>query len=162
MVAFAKLGGDVVVKPLFGSEGRGIVRLTDAETAFRTFKALRMIQAILYVQRYVQHAGYDVRVMVLDGDVCGTMKRVSDLDFRTNVTQQARAVAYAATDEERQLAVAAANATGTRMAGVDIIRDATGQAMVLEVNAVPGWRALSAITGTDYADLLIQSVEKGP
>ncbi len=37
LAAFAALGGDVVVKPLFGSEGRGMVRVTDVEMAWRTF-----------------------------------------------------------------------------------------------------------------------------
>src|SRR5262249_4668462 len=38
--AFAALGGDVVVKPLFGSEGRGMVRVSDPEMAWRVFRAL--------------------------------------------------------------------------------------------------------------------------
>jgi ribosomal protein S6--L-glutamate ligase len=40
MIAFAELGGDVVLKPLFGAEGRGMCRVTDAETAWRTFRVL--------------------------------------------------------------------------------------------------------------------------
>ena len=47
--AFAALGGDVVVKPLFGSEGRGIVRVTDPELAWRTFRTLERLKAVLYV-----------------------------------------------------------------------------------------------------------------
>ena len=38
--AFEQLGGDVVVKPLFGSEGRGMVRVSDPELAWRTFRTL--------------------------------------------------------------------------------------------------------------------------
>ena len=40
MEAFAELGGDVVVKPIFGSEGRGMVRVSDPELAWRTFRAI--------------------------------------------------------------------------------------------------------------------------
>src|SRR5262245_39499291 len=43
--AFAALGGDVVVKPLFGSEGRGMVRVRDPELAWRTFRAPERVQA---------------------------------------------------------------------------------------------------------------------
>src|SRR5437762_437751 len=46
--AFAALGGDVVVKPLFGSEGRGMVRVADPETAWRVFRTLERVQAVLY------------------------------------------------------------------------------------------------------------------
>jgi ribosomal protein S6--L-glutamate ligase len=38
--AFEALGGDVVIKPLFGSEGRGITRLDDAALAERAFSLL--------------------------------------------------------------------------------------------------------------------------
>ena len=51
--AFEQLGRDVVVKPLFGAEGRGIVRVTDLEIAQRVFRALERISAVLYVQRFV-------------------------------------------------------------------------------------------------------------
>src|SRR5579862_3643947 len=47
--AFATLGGDVVVKPLFGSEGRGMVRVSDLDLAWRTFRTLERTQTILYV-----------------------------------------------------------------------------------------------------------------
>ena len=41
LIAFDALGGDVVIKPLFGSEGRGMIRATDRETAWRVVHALR-------------------------------------------------------------------------------------------------------------------------
>ena len=45
--AFAALGGNVVVKPLFGSEGRGMVRVSDPETAWRVFRTLERTGAVL-------------------------------------------------------------------------------------------------------------------
>ena len=68
---FAALGGDVVVKPLFGSEGRGLVRISDPELAWRTFHALERLNAVLYLQRVVRHPGHDLRVFVLRGSVLG-------------------------------------------------------------------------------------------
>ena len=38
--AFAALGGDVVIKPLFGAEGRGIARLCDEAVAQHAFSLL--------------------------------------------------------------------------------------------------------------------------
>ena len=60
------MGGDVIVKPLFGSEGRGLVRLSDRELAWRTFHALERIGAALYLQQVVHHPGFDLRVFVRD------------------------------------------------------------------------------------------------
>lgn len=160
MSLFTELGGDVVLKPLFGAEGRGIVRLCDPETAFRVFKSLRLTGAVLYLQQFVRHGGFDVRLLVLDGRVIAVMKRVSELDFRTNVSQHADAVRHDATDEEQELAIRSAAITGARIAGVDIIRDPEDRAFVLEVNAVPGWRALCRVSGVDVADAVIRSLEQ--
>ena len=67
LAAFDALGGDVVVKPLFGSEGRGLVRISDKELAWRTFHALERLGPILYLQRFIRHPGHDYRVFVLRG-----------------------------------------------------------------------------------------------
>ncbi len=160
MTAFASLGRDVVLKPLFGAEGRGIVRLVDDETAFRVFKSIRMTGAIIYLQEFVHHEGFDTRLLVLDGEVVASMRRSSELDFRTNVSQQGRAEACHPDTEEIALAKRAAAAVGTRIAGVDILRDKTGRRFVLEVNAVPGWKALQRVTNVDVATLLIKSIEQ--
>src|SRR5262245_43634306 len=64
LTAFHELGGDVVLKPLFGAEGRGITRLTDEAIAQRAFSLLVSLGAVLYLQQYIPHDGYDVRVLV--------------------------------------------------------------------------------------------------
>src|SRR4051812_7158176 len=85
--AFAALGGDVVVKPLFGSEGRGMVRVSDPELAWRTFRTLERTQSVLYLQRFIRHPGWDLRVFVLAGRALTAMRRRSHDDWRTNVAQ---------------------------------------------------------------------------
>ncbi len=74
LTAFEALGGDVVVKPLFGSEGRGLLRISDRELAWRTFHTLERLGAILYLQQFVRHPGHDLRVFVLKGSVLGAMR----------------------------------------------------------------------------------------
>src|SRR4051812_4595721 len=60
LAAFERLGGDVVVKPLFGSEGRGLVRVSNLELARRTFHTLERLGAVIYVQGAIRHPGYDL------------------------------------------------------------------------------------------------------
>ena len=92
LAAFDALGGDVVVKPLFGSEGRGLVRISDKELAWRTFHALERLGAVLYLQRVVRHPGHDLRVFVLRGSVLGVMRRhATPGEWRTNVSLGGRA-----------------------------------------------------------------------
>jgi ribosomal protein S6--L-glutamate ligase len=153
--AFALLGGDVVVKPLFGSEGRGMVRVSDPEMAWRVFRTLERTQSVLYLQQFIHHPGWDLRVFVLGGRVLAAMRRYSNGDWRTNVAQGGRGeVVRLSTDEER-LALRAADSLGAAMAGVDLLPGPDGEWYVLEVNAVPGWRALAPVTGTDVAEAII-------
>jgi ribosomal protein S6--L-glutamate ligase len=154
--AFAQLGGDVVVKPLFGGEGRGIVRVSDPDIAQRVFHTLERIDAVLYLQQYIDHGGSDVRVLVLDGHVLGGMRRHCREGFRTNVSQMGRAEPHAPTERERELALQAAAVTGTVFAGVDILYDREGRSYVIEVNAVPGWRAFAHVNQMDVADVFVR------
>jgi ribosomal protein S6--L-glutamate ligase len=149
--AFVALGGDVVVKPLFGSEGRGMVRVSDPDLAWRTFRTLERTQAVLYLQRFIDHPGWDLRVFVLGGRVLTAMRRHARGGWRTNVAQGGQGEVVKLSAEEEALALAAAAALGAPVAGVDLLPDRRGDWYVLEVNAVPGWRALAPVTGVDVA-----------
>jgi ribosomal protein S6--L-glutamate ligase len=159
MAAFEKLGGDVVVKPLFGSEGRGIVRVSDPDIAHRVFRTLERTGAVLYLQRFVAHPGHDVRILVLDGRLVGAMKRINPNDFRTNVSRDARTEIHQPTDKEVEYAVRSARATGARFSGIDLLSDRDGRVFVIEVNAVPGWRAFQRTTGVSVAERVLESLE---
>ncbi|HTU88769.1 MAG TPA: RimK family alpha-L-glutamate ligase [Gemmataceae bacterium] len=153
--AFETLGGDVVVKPLFGSEGRGMVRISDPEMAWRTFRTLERTQSVLYLQQFIRHPGWDLRVFVLGGRVLTAMRRYSNGDWRTNVAQGGHGEVVRLSADEERLALRAAAALGAEMAGVDLLPGPRGEWYILEVNAVPGWRALAPVTSVDVAAAVI-------
>jgi len=157
--AFEQLGRDVVVKPIFGSEGRGMMRITDPELAWRTFRAIERTQAVLYLQRFIRHPGWDLRAFVLNGKVIASVRRVSAGDWRTNVAQGARAELFKLTSSQEELALLASAAVGTIAAGVDLLPGPNGEIYLIEVNAVPGWRALSPATGVDVARAIVNACE---
>lgn len=149
MDALAQLGGDVVVKPLFGAMGAGIVRVADPDVAHRVFRALELERAVYYLQRTIAPSGRrDLRALVVGGEVVAAMERVAD-SWRANIAQGARPRAVALGTVERGLALAAAGAVGAEVAGVDLLALADGGAVVLEVNGIPGWRALQSVTADD-------------
>jgi RimK family alpha-L-glutamate ligase len=156
MAAFEEFGRDVVVKPIFGSEGRGMVRISNPELAWRTFRTIERTDCVLYVQKYIDHPGWDLRAFVVDGRVVAAMKRTAHSDWRTNVSQGAKAEAVTLELHLQQLAIQAAAATGTIVAGVDLLPGPDGEWYALEVNAVPGWKAISAATGVDIAAITIE------
>ena len=67
--------GDVVIKPIFGSMGHGMVRVSDPDVAFRVVRSLEQLRTVFYVQRAVDHGGRDVRVFVVGGRVLGAIER---------------------------------------------------------------------------------------
>ena len=156
--AFERLGGDVVLKPLFGAEGRGIARLNDEALAQRAFSLLAQLGAVLYVQEFVPHDGYDLRVLVV-GERMWAMRRRNPLDWRTNVSRGATAEPAELTPELADLARRAADAIGAPLAGVDLLPGRDGQLYAIEVNAVPGWQALARTLKVDIAGHVLQYVE---
>jgi RimK family alpha-L-glutamate ligase len=154
MSAFELLGGDVVIKPIFGSEGRGITRLQDPALAERAFRLLVQLGSVVYLQQFVPHDGWDLRMLVIGRQVFA-MRRVNRLDWRTNISRGAVAEAIECRDEWVELARRAAKVVGASIAGVDLLVGRDGKTYVIEVNAVPGWRALADAHRVDIAALVV-------
>jgi ribosomal protein S6--L-glutamate ligase len=154
--AFDQLDGDVIVKPLFGSEGRGMMRVSDTDLAWRTFRTLERTQSVLYLQKYIEHPGSDLRVFVLGDRVLAAMRRHANGHWRTNVAQGGKAEKTAISSEMEELALRASAAVQASVSGVDILPGVDGKMYVLEVNAVPGWRALASVTGIDIATEILR------
>lgn len=158
--AFAQLGGDVVIKPVFGAEGRGMQRISDRELAWRTFRVLEQTGQLIYQQRFIQHPGYDFRVFVMAGKVRAAMRRIGT-EWRTNVAQGGRTERAELSDTAVSLALRAADVVGCDIAGVDLLPGPNGELFVIEVNAVPGWKALAPTCGIDVAKEIVRFVAEG-
>ena len=155
--AFDDLGGDIVLKPLFGSEGRGITRINDPVFAERAFRLLVDLGSVLYLQEFVPHDGCDIRVLIIGKKVLA-MRRINPLDWRTNISRGATAEAVESRPAWAELAKRAAEAVGASVAGVDLLPGLDGRLYVIEVNAVPGWRALAGAHGRDVAAMVLEHV----
>jgi len=155
--AFDVLGGDVVVKPLFGGEGRGILRVSDPALAQRTFRTLEQLSAVLYLQVFIEHEGCDLRLLVIGKTVLG-MRRINAVDWRTNVSRGASTEPLEVDEHLADIAMKAARALNTPLAGVDVLPGRDGKLYLLEVNAVPGWRALASTLQVDVANRVLDYV----
>jgi RimK family alpha-L-glutamate ligase len=153
IAAFRELK-DVIVKPLFGSMGLGMVRVDDEEIAFRVFRAIEQIRGVYYIQRTIEHDGVDIRAFVVGGRILGAIERRAS-GWRTNLARGGYATSISLPEHLGALAVRAAAAVGADYAGVDLLRATDGKVYVLEVNGIPGWKGLQQATGTDIAGTLI-------
>jgi RimK family alpha-L-glutamate ligase len=152
-VAFRGMG-DVIVKPLFGSMGLGMVRVTDEEMAYRVFRTIEQIRGVFYLQRTIEHDGADIRAFVIGNTVVGAIERRA-AGWRTNLARGGTARAVQLAPELAALARRAAAVVGADYAGVDLLTGSDGRTYVLEVNGIPGWKGLQEATGIDVAGLLL-------
>ena len=153
LAAFRALG-DVIVKPLFGSMGLGMVRVTTEEMAFRVFRTLETIRGVYYLQRAIDHEGCDVRAFVVGDRVVGAIERRA-AGWRTNIARGGEARAITPSGPWAELALRAARAVGADYAGVDLLPAPDGTVYVVEVNGIPGWRGLQQATSSDVAAAIV-------
>lgn len=146
-------GRSVVLKPLFGSQGIGVHRLTRDTGVIHDEK----FAGLYYLQTFVERAGADwsdIRILVINGKAIAAMRRRSQ-HWITNRAQGAKCEPLALDHELTQLAEAAARAININYAGVDIIPDTEGRLQVIEVNGVPAWWGLQGVTDFNIAGSLI-------
>ncbi|CAO3361351.1 ATP-grasp domain-containing protein [Azospirillum palustre] len=145
-----------VLKPLFGSQGKGLRRLDPG----MALPGPEEIAGVYHLQEYVGAADggwFDWRVFVVNGRPLAAMVRQGD-HWITNVKQGARCHPASPGGVLGDLAVAAAAVVGADYAGVDVIRAPDGRFLVLEVNSMPAWRGLQAVTPVDVAQALADLV----
>lgn len=154
--AFHELGGDVVIKPLFGSRGIGSTRISDPDVATRIFGAVAFYHGVLYLQEFVPHGNSDMRLFVVGSRVIAAMHRVAQ-NWKTNVSLGARPVAFKPSKELEELAVKAAKVVGCKVAGVDILKNEKGP-LIIELNSQPGWRGLQSVASVNLAEEIVKFV----
>lgn len=146
------LQGPLVLKPLFGSQGRGL-KLIRAED---DLPPPDRVAGVYYLQRFVgvERDGYrDFRLLVSRGRVVAAMARHA-AGWITNLKQGGRPVAAVPDLEIKDVATRAAAAVGADFAGVDVTYDLDGRPTVLEVNSMPAWSGLQKVTPTSIASVL--------
>jgi len=151
--AFEELGGDIVLKPLYGSKGVGITRINDKGFAENVILTLSQLNEVFYLQEFIEHYNRDIRILVLGDKAIAGMYRVSD-NWKTNIHAGARMEPLELTEELKTLAIKAAKITKTEIAGVDIVESEKGL-LVLEVNSIPGFTALQKVTKINLAEEIV-------
>lgn len=158
---FEELGGDVVVKPVFGSQGRGIERVTTKTEAERVFQDRIRNDQVIYMQKFIScmmnDEFYDIRAFVIGSEVVAAMYRVST-SWKTNIHAGGRPEPCILTQELKELSIRVSEVIGCEVAGVDIIETEDGP-QVLEINSVPGWRGIQRVVNVNIPHLYVNYVK---
>jgi ribosomal protein S6--L-glutamate ligase len=156
-----KIGGfPVVVKLVHGSGGQGVALLSDRASAVSTIQAFLKSKLSILLQEYIRVNGKDFRAFVVGNRVIACYQRVSQSknEFRANLQLGGHGIPAKISNEEKNLCVRAAKATGLSVAGIDLVRDKTGKPLFIEVNANHGFK-VERITGVNVAEEIICHVE---
>ncbi len=140
--------GQLVIKPLFGSQGTG-VRLVDKLKPPVPMDVF--VDGVFYLQRFIE-APYDYRVFVVNNQVVAAMRRTGET-WLHNVAQGAKCEKTLEADVFT-IALQASSALDITYCGVDVIRGKDGKLWVLEVNSIPAWRGLQSVTSVNIAQTL--------
>ena len=161
-------GHVLVLKPLFGSQGKGLQLVGHVDGVQHPLPDIEKVcGSLAYLQRFVPPLttpGFDWRVLVVGGRAVTAMRRVST-HWVHNVAQGARCEPAELAPELAQLAEGAARALGMDYAGVDLIPSpapaASGAApgiQVLEVNGVAAWQGLQRVTSFNIARAIVDDL----
>lgn len=148
MEAVRKLGA-VVVKPLFGSLGLGMVLVDNLDVAHRVFRALELGRYVYYLQQFLPHGQEDFRIFVVGGEVIGAMRHRGN-SWKTNIACGAVAEYVEPDQSLSRLALKTAEVLGADYIGVDILIS-NNQPYILEANGIPGWSGLQSVSPIDIA-----------
>jgi len=152
----AREAGPLVLKPLFGSQGRGLRLIRGLDD----LPPPETVAQVYYLQRYLPPGpeGFrDHRLFVCGGAVIGAMTRRAE-SWITNIKRGGKAERLLPDAELVSLARRATEAVGADCAGVDLIRDRAGRSFVLEVNSMPGWRGLQRVTDGSIAERIVAAL----
>ncbi|MGI6851270.1 ATP-grasp domain-containing protein [Mesorhizobium sp. 1B3] len=150
--------GPLVLKPLFGAQGRGIRLIRNVAE----LPSEDHVNGVYYLQHYVPRDGppfRDFRVFVCAGRAVAMMSR-RGTHWITNVNRGAvpEPISGQCEGELAAMAVGAADAVGADFAGVDIVPAQDGSFSVLEVNSMPAWSGLQSVVAVNIADAIAEAL----
>lgn len=152
----------VIIKTIWGTHGTGVFIAESLRSLAPIVEYLtKKEHGPVKVQEYIKEAnGKDLRVFVCGKKIVAAMERVAKQgEFRANFHKGGSVQPAELSKEERRLAVKAANVLGLDVAGVDILRTATGP-KIIEVNSNPGIEGISKATGINVAAEVVDYLER--
>lgn len=145
------LGYPVVLKPVTGSWGRLLARITNRDAAEALFEHKALLggpeHSLFYLQRHVDKPGRDIRAFVVGDEVICAIYRQSD-HWVTNTARGASTRDCPVDATLRQMSLRAAAAVGGGVLAIDLLEDGD-HLLVSEVNATMEFKNSIDVTGVD-------------
>jgi len=145
-----KVGFPLVIKPVIGSWGRGVMPLKDKDTMEAVFEIRDITDSphdrIYYLQELIKRPPRDIRVITVgDEPIAAMYRKSSDGSFKTNIALGADPELCNITKEMEDMAVKASKAMGGGILGIDMMEDDEKGLVVHEVNNTVEFKGLARV-----------------
>ena len=144
-----KVGFPLVIKPVIGSWGRGVMPLKDKDTMEAVFEIRDITDSphdrIYYLQELIQRPPRDIRVITVGDESIAAMYRKSSGGFKTNIALGADPELCEITKEMEDMAAKASKAIGGGILGIDMMEDDEKGLVVHEVNNTVEFKGLARV-----------------
>jgi [lysine-biosynthesis-protein LysW]--L-2-aminoadipate ligase len=145
-----KVGYPLVIKPVIGSWGRGVMQLKDKDTADALFEIRDITDSphdrIFYLQELIKRPPRDIRVITVGDEPIAAMYRKSSGGFKTNIALGADPELCEITKEIEEISTKASKAMGGGILGIDIMEDEKRGLVVHEVNNTVEFKGLARVS----------------
>jgi len=154
------VGYPLVLKPVIGSWGRGIMPIKDKDTMDAIFEIRELTDGphdrIFYLQELIKRPPRDIRVITVGDQAIAAMYRKSTGGFKTNIALGADPEICQITNEIEELCAKASKAVGGGILGVDLMEDEKKGMVVHEVNNTVEFKGLAKVTKKNIPKEMIE------
>ena len=155
-----KVGFPLVIKPVIGSWGRGVMPLKDKDTMEAVFEIRDITDSphdrIYYLQELIQRPPRDIRVITVGDEPIAAMYRKSSGGFKTNIALGADPELCEITKEMEDMAAKASKAMGGGILGIDMMEDEERGLVVHEVNNTVEFKGLARVAQRNIPKEMIE------
>jgi ribosomal protein S6--L-glutamate ligase len=155
----SKEGLPIVMKLLSGFGGMGVMVMESREAAESSIETMRTLQQEICLEEFIKNPGEDFRGIVAGDEVIASFRRVAAPgEARANVKIGGKAVAYKLPGEMEEIVFKSAEAIGSKICAVDMLRDKKGETFVIEVNINPGLKGMEAATNINVSQRMVEYI----
>jgi len=155
-----KVGYPLVIKPLIGSWGRGVMPIKDRDTMDAIFEIRDITDSphdrIYYLQELIKRPPRDIRVITVGDEPIAAMYRKSSGGFKTNIALGADPELCEITKEMEDMAAKASKAMGGGILGIDMMEDEQNGLVVHEVNNTVEFKGLTRVAKRNIPKEMIE------
>ena len=153
-------GYPLVIKPIIGSWGRGVMALKDRETADAIVEVRELsdgpLDRIYYLQEMVNRPPRDIRAITVGDQLIAAMYRTSTGSFKTNIALGAEPITCEITKELEDICISASKAVGGGILGIDVMEDKKHGLVVHEVNNTVEFKGLAKVAKRNIPKEIIE------